>query len=409
MLYEGELKLFCDTFKKCRVPIKVLSLGESVSALAPEDDSALYRRDAEENMSVREFLGEVFGCTVYRGTDEMKLCYTYFLLPTSPEGRVVFVGPYLREPISEQQILEISEANGISPQSRKYLEEYYTGIAVIPDDSPLLVMLNTFCEHIWESPSFTIVELGARQMGYQPDSINVGTGLDDTLVSMKAMEKRYSFENELIEAVSLGQVHKESILISALSEQSFERRVQDPIRNMKNYGIIMNTLLRKAAERGGVHPVHLDSVSSSFAQRIESMSSTDDGRALMHEMFRSYCKLVRKSTVKSYSKVVKQTVLLIDSDMSADLTLSSIAKAQGVSAGYLSSVFKKETGSTVSEYVREKRMKHAAHLLSTTQLQVQTVALNCGIMDAQYFSKLFKNKFGMTPIEYREKNNVNKQ
>lgn len=73
-----------------------------------------------------------------------------------------------------------------------------------------------------------------------------------------------------------------------------------------------------------------------------------------------------------------------------------------MSAGYLSTVFSKETGKTVTEYIREKRMKHAAFLLSTTHLQIQTVALHCGIMDVQYFSKTFKKFMGKTPKEYRE-------
>ena len=164
----------------------------------------------------------------------------------------------------------------------------------------------------------------------------------------------------------------------------------------------MNTLLRKAAEQGGVHPVYLDRVSSDFAYKIEQIENTNDGSALMLDMFRAYCRLVRKHSMKSYSPLVRKTVLIIDSDLSADLTLSSLAEAQGVSPGYLATVFKKETEKTVSEYVRDRRIKHAAHLLRTTGLQIQTVALHCGILDVQYFSKLFKRECGMTPKEYRK-------
>ena len=62
---------------------------------------------------------------------------------------------------------------------------------------------------------------------------------------------------------------------------------------------------------------------------------------------------------------------------------------------------KKETEKNVSEYIKEKRIEHAMYLLSTTHLQIQTVALHCGIMDVQYFSKIFKKKTGKTPREYR--------
>ena len=164
----------------------------------------------------------------------------------------------------------------------------------------------------------------------------------------------------------------------------------------------MNTLLRKAAERGGVHPVYLDRVSSEFASRIENIGRLEESAPLMCDMFRSYCRLVRKHSIRRYSPLVQKTLLIIDSDLSADLSLSSLAALQDVSAGYLSAIFKRETKKTLSEYVRERRIRHAAHLLATTSLQIQTVALHCGILDVQYFSKLFKREMGKTPKEYRE-------
>ena len=56
----------------------------------------------------------------------------------------------------------------------------------------------------------------------------------------------------------------------------------------------------------------------------------------------------------------------------------------------------------IKAYIREKRMQHARHLLRTTDLQIGTVALHCGIPDIHYFAKLFKKETGMTPGQYRE-------
>lgn len=182
----------------------------------------------------------------------------------------------------------------------------------------------------------------------------------------------------------------------------FEKRLDDPLRNLKNYGIIMNTLLRKAAEAGGVHPFYLDDISSSFAARLEQVPSVSAVQALMTEMFRSYCQLVRQRSMKQYSAVVQKTLIMIDADLSADLSLSKLAKAQNISAGYLSAIFKKETGKTITDYINSERMQLAAHLLKTTTLQVQTVAAHCGILDVQYFSKVFKKYMKKTPKAYRE-------
>jgi AraC-like DNA-binding protein len=351
--------------------------------------------------------GEIFGViedkTLYRYTDGLGRCFIYLRLPAQRDT-LLLIGPYVSVRPSQRRIFELGEGLGISPKNMKYFEEYYTGISVVEEGSPLFVMLSAFCERIWEQPSFAMVDANAEHKN-PVSPINEtakADSFDDVIVNMKAMEKRYEYENELMKAVSLGQMHNEIALISAFNSEVFEKRVTDPIRNAKNYAIIMNTLLRKSAENGGVHPVYLDRISSEFAVKIEQVSSSADTSELMRDMFRAYCRLVRKHSMKNLSSVTQKAILLIDSDLSASLSLRSIAESQGISLGYLSTVFKKDTGKTVSEYIRDKRIKHAEHLLSTTRLQVQTVALHCGIMDVQYFSKIFKKQTGKTPKEYRE-------
>ena len=82
------------------------------------------------------------------------------------------------------------------------------------------------------------------------------------------------------------------------------------------------------------------------------------------------------------------------------LTVPVVAERVGVSASYLSTIFKQETGKTFVDYVNGKRVDMAKHLLKTTRLQIQTVAQHCGFVDAQYFSKVFKKYTGQTPREY---------
>ena len=143
-------------------------------------------------------------------------------------------------------------------------------------------MLHTFCEKIWGADNFTVHDVEQeRKLPVSPISQDAETELDQTLANITLMEKRYSYENEFIEAVTLGQIHKADSLLSGLNELSFEKRTQDPLRNMKNYCIIMNTLFRKAAENGGVKPIYLDKVSSSFAVKIEQISNLTEIKSLM--------------------------------------------------------------------------------------------------------------------------------
>ena len=405
MIYEKELEFLCEALRKCRIQASVVSPDDMTD---DEIDSKL-NNELSDHFGVsrawHRLIENVEANTLYKTADEFKLRYIYLLLPDDGgQRRILFIGPYLSSSLSSRDLLELAERLKISPKSQRYLEEYYLTIPVIADGDRVTMMIDTLCERIWGSTSFTVFDSsGANKHPELPIHESArAESYDDVLVNMKAMEKRYEFENEMIKAVTLGQIHKETMFNASISDSLFEKRVSDPIRNAKNYGIIMNTLLRKAAESGGVHPVYLDRVSSDFALKIERIESLSDNAALMKDMFRSYCRLVRKHSIKKYSPVVQKTILMIDTDLSADLSLSALAEHQGISLGYLSTVFKKETGKTISEYVREKRINHAIHLLGTTHLQVQTVALHCGIMDVQYFSKIFKKQTGKTPKEYRE-------
>ena len=404
MRYEKEWQLLRDTFHKCHVRTFAVALDAPLTSFLDRELALILGGAQEEGQTLGSFLGTVQEKTVYKMADHMGLSYIYLRRGDAFSGELLFIGPYLSAPISSRQLLEWGERLGLAPKSQQYFEEYCTAIPVLTSDSHLFILLDTVCERVWGTSAYAVVDVNREhKVPVSPIHEASHTGrLDDVLVNMKTLELRYAYENEMMQAVTLGQSHKVPQLLNGLHERFMEQRAPDPLRNLKNYDIIMNTLLRKAAEQGGVHPVYLDRVSSDFAKRIEKLTAPADNATLMQDIFLSYCRLVRKHTMKQYSHIVQKTVLLIDSDLAADLSLRSLAENQGVSAGYLSTVFKKETGKTVSEYIRAKRIRHAMHLLTDTHLQVQTVALHCGILDVQYFSKIFKRETGKTPKEYRE-------
>ena len=124
---------------------------------------------------------------------------------------------------------------------------------------------------------------------------------------------------------------------------------------------------------------------------------------LQKEMILKYCLLVKEHSLKKYSSLIGKVITLISYDLSADLSLKHIAELMNVNASYLSAAFKKECGETLTEYVNRKRIEMATFILSHSNKQIQTIAEECGILDANYFIKLFKKQYGMTPTQYRER------
>ena len=94
--------------------------------------------------------------------------------------------------------------------------------------------------------------------------------------------------------------------------------------------------------------------------------------------------------------------LLIDFHYSEYLSLSVIARALNVNASYLSSQFKKMTGSTVTEYINSTRIKHALPLLAQSNRSIEDIAASCGFDDMNYFARVFKKVQGISPSAYRK-------
>lgn len=343
--------------------------------------------------------------TIYKVQDAFFCRYFLVLLPNTTSRTVLTVGPYLTKELHEKSLLELSERYGVPPHIFSQIEKYYGNLPLITEESHLEILLNTLGETLWGSmDNFTVQavtgtvseEEASRLVRHFPQKS------DDALLAVQSLERRYDAERRLMQAVSQGMAHKAEQMIQNASAILLEMRTADTLRNSKNYCIIMNTLLRKSAEYGGVHPYYIDGVSSDFAKRIERVQSPEEFPALQREMVNTYCALVKQHSTKQYSPIVQKVLTAVDSDLTADLSLNRLSKLLSVNASYLSSLFKKETGKTLTEFITQKRMQQAAFLLRTTKLQVQTVAQHCGIYDVNYFTKMFKKFSGQTPKEFRE-------
>lgn len=403
MPYKSELEYFIKVLGKLRIQAVLMQgSGRTEQPL----DMGLRRILGLEEDYDRLFRADntwMQGNTIYKITDPFFCSYVLLRLPGTSENETLLVGPYLAREKTPEQLLEEAEQYAVPPHRIHELKRCYADIPIVSDDGWLFAMLNVLGENLWgRAGAFSIVEFRQEEaMGNHVPQVETRDS-EELMLHVKAMEKRYSYENQLIELVSQGLTHRAEMMISHFSSHALEQRTTDEVRNIKNYVIVCNTLLRKAAESGGVHPVHLDRVSSQFAHQLESIVCAEDGMHLMREMVRSYCRLVQKHSIRHYSPLVQKAVAYIESDLTGDLSLRALAAKQNVSASYFSTLFRRETGKTVTEYVTETRMEKAARLLQATHLQVQTVAQHCGMSDVNYFSKVFRRRYGVSPKQFRE-------
>ncbi len=343
--------------------------------------------------------------TFYKIKNVLLCQYILFRLPDTKNPSFVYIGPYILEAVSKQDIMAIAEHYQIEPSSFSQLEQFYLSIPLISDENTLLTLIYTLGEYLWGSTdNFTVsdsINFPNVISNKNIPALNISTH-DNAILSAHLLEQRYSMENQLMQAVASGKLHKAEMFFSNLSSEQFEKRLDNPIRDMKNYAIILNTILRKAVENASVHPLHIHNISSQYAAKIELISSQSNFISLLKEMIRKYTLLVKNHSLKGYSMHIRKVITNINQDLTENLTLKTQAEALNVNPSYLSTLFKKETGMTLTDYVNHKRIEHALLLLNSTDMQIQTISLYCGIPDVNYFTKVFKKIVGKTPKEYRE-------
>ena len=160
--------------------------------------------------------------------------------------------------------------------------------------------------------------------------------------------------------------------------------------------------------------------------RISHWNSIQEVRAFTDEMLRAYhgdfsdrsvlaryvharllfaaCKSAGHELGSGTPSVIGKALKIIEKDFSGGLDIYTLSQKLSVSVPYLHSLFKKHLGETPHRLIISKRIREARRLLASTNLDLKNIAFECGFGSAEHFCRLFKRESGMTPTEYRRKN-----
>jgi AraC-like DNA-binding protein len=100
--------------------------------------------------------------------------------------------------------------------------------------------------------------------------------------------------------------------------------------------------------------------------------------------------------IRSLIKCVRRR--LRDDD---DVTVEAVSREIGFTRQYVSGKFHRTTGRLLSDFLKEKKLEKAAKLLKAGNLRVSDVARRCGFDSENYFRQQFRERFGMSPRQFR--------
>jgi len=141
-------------------------------------------------------------------------------------------------------------------------------------------------------------------------------------------------------------------------------------------------------------------------QKLPDIATFQDMKSHIEDYCLRICSVLQARNDNRSMAVVLQVRAYLDEKYAMpDLSLESMADQVHLSAGYLGMLFKAYSGFSFGDYLIKVRMEKAKQLLSTTDMITGLISEKVGILNSTYFFTLFKKTYGMTPTQFRKKNN----
>lgn len=333
--------------------------------------------------------------------------FIIFKLPNTEESTFAYVGPYLSNAVSKGDFKQLCTTFSLKENDLQALELYYLNIPIIENIDYLTCLLDTLGKYMWDDldnfthdDSFYFVFRDSEK----EDIANKATPFAFSSEDIHVMEQHNKLEKELLRAVSVGQTNNAQLYLSKLFTLYKSLFKNKYYKNIKIRAYEINAILKILVSENAIQATDANTIFVNHINKLETLTRLESIESFLKEMINNYCSLVRKHSLKSYSPLIRKVLLQIDLDLTADLSLKTLANMFHFNPSYLSALFKKEMGMTLTEYVNQKRIQYAVHLLIETDLKFQTIASYCGIQNVNYFIILFKKYIGKTPTEF--KNNL---
>lgn len=161
-------------------------------------------------------------------------------------------------------------------------------------------------------------------------------------------------------------------------------------------------LLSRATIDAGANVNEIFCFNYNYIKKIEQFRDIEDLSVWLTGIMHRFISYSFDFTKVKHSDIVYKVMQYIKSNYTKKLSLEEIAKHVYISSSYLSTIFKEETGQSLTSYINNFRIEKSKMLMLQDDLPLVDIANLCGLNDQSYFTKVFKRVTGLSPKAYRE-------
>jgi two-component system response regulator YesN len=210
-------------------------------------------------------------------------------------------------------------------------------------------------------------------------------------------------ERELMSKVKIGdRTGAKEILNSILGTILF-KTIGD-LGILKARMLELLSILSRSAVEGGVNIDIMLEKNLNYVNKVMRINNQEDLCAWISTALNEFIELVYSSQDARKVSQIRPAINYIDANYNKPITFADVAKASHLSVSRLAHIFKEQMGITVIDYLTSVRIERAKQLLLATEQNCTEICFEVGYNNQSYFTRTFKGFVGMTPLQFRTKN-----
>ena len=224
------------------------------------------------------------------------------------------------------------------------------------------------------------------------------TSNSQTSAASKQNSSHGEFKNQILKKLSTGDSNGVKSFLELFTTELFSAEGElDKIKNSFFELIVTANNTTREICKGFT--------SSTFDNAFATLSSLSDKKLIKDfaQTFLLECTAAIANIRKTETNpIIKKVCDYVEENLAQDISLEMAADYAGVSSFYLSKLFKEEKGETYINFVSDRRLEKSCQLLESTELSIKEITSEVGYNDQNYYSRIFKTKYGLSPKEYRK-------
>ena len=219
---------------------------------------------------------------------------------------------------------------------------------------------------------------------------------------------RWNMEQELLEKIRRGDLRAGEVLARANPATTIVMlNDAESLDNQRLNVHLLLTLISRAAVEGGLPQQTSFSLCSAYRKRLNRCQSTAEIAMTSNELVNEYASRVHKmKQFASCSSQIRLCCEYIDTHPGEKLTLELLADKAGYTPYHLSRKFKQEMKCSIIDYIQQSKLDRAKFLLVSTQTTLDEISDSLGFGTRSYFTSVFKKHTGQTPSDYRREHST---